>query len=372
MLEHGNLRTTTLLAGALMLAACGPKVDIPADAEIGKEYPAPNEAQVAEDTAELVLSSIQERYPEGERMLRDAHPFAHGCVRATFSVRNDVPAEMKHGVFANPNTYKAWIRFSEGNVTPKPDAEGGIRGMAVKLTGVPGAKIQTDEVATQDFLVISNPVLPVGDPGEYLALFQAALAKKPMSYFFGGAPWNWKLGALGIVSDIRGKEIPSMLLIRYWSTVPYKLGDRAVKYSTRPCDQEAAAAAKVPEDPSDRYLRETMSAHLKEKSACFEFMVQPQTDPVAMPVEDPAVEWDENESPFVTVAKIEIPVQTFDSPAQAEFCENLTFNPWHSLPAHRPLGGINRVRKVAYDKIAKFRLSKNGVARREPTGNEVF
>ena len=366
------LRCSCLFACTLIFAACGPNVDVSTHTEIGKEYPGPDEARIAEETTELVLSSIKEKYSGQDKMLRDAHPFAHGCVRATFTVQNDVPDALKHGVFAEPKTYNAWVRFSEGATNPKPDAEGGIRGMGIKLTGVPGAKIQDDEKNTQDLLLISNPVLPVGDPGEYLALFRAALAGKPMSYFFGGMPWNWKLGALGIVSDIRGKEIPSMLSIRYWSTVPFQLGDGAVKYSARPCDAEAAAAATVPENPSDRYLRETMAAHLKEKKACFEFMVQPQTDPQAMPIEDPAVVWDETESPFVTVAKVEIPVQTFDSEAQNAFCENLTFNPWHSLPAHRPLGGINRVRKIAYDRIARFRLEQNQVQRVEPTGNETF
>jgi len=366
----GVLFATLLLM--LTASGCGPRVDIPADAELGKEYAAAGEEQIAEETAQLVLNSIKEKYRDGQRTLRDAHPFAHGCVRATFTVQENVPAGMKHGVFAAPGSFPAWIRFSEGSTKPKPDADGGIRGMGIKLSGVPGAKIQNDEQRTQDFLVISNPVLPVGDPGEYLALFRAALAGKPMGYFFGGAPWNWKLGALGIVSDIRGKEIPSMLQINYWSTVPFQLGKDAVKYSARPCDHDAAAAATVPENPSDHYLRETMAAHLKEKSACFEFMIQTQTDAQKMPVEDPAVVWDETASPFVTVAKIEIPKQTFDTAAQKEFCENLTFNPWHSLPAHRPLGGINRVRKVAYDRIAKYRLEKNKIPRKEPNGNERF
>ncbi len=359
------------LLGFVILVGQGPFVDIPADAAIGKEYPFPDEARIAEETAELVLSSIKEK--EGaEHTLRDAHPFAHGCVRGTFSVQGDLPAEFKHGLFATPATYPVWIRYSNGGTTRKPDADGDIRGMAIKLMNVPGPKIQDDETGTQDFLVISHTVLPVGDPGEYLALFKAALAKKPMSYLLGGAPWNWKLSAFKRIIDIRRKKIPNMLLTRFWSTVPYQLGATAVKYSARPCNAEEAAAAKVPDNPSATYLRETMVSYLKEKSACFEFMVQPQTDARKMPVEDPAVEWDETASPFVPVAKIEIPAQTFDTPAQNEFCENLTFNPWHSLPAHRPLGSINRVRKLAYERVSRYRLERNGIQRREPTGKEAF
>ena len=353
----------------VLILGRGPFVSIPKDAMLAQEYPGPNEQRVAQETSDLVLASIKKLYPNGKRMLRDAHPYAHGCVRGTFTVEAGLSESVRRGVFSEVRSFPVWIRFSNGTTKPDPDRTGGIRGMAIKLMDVPGKKIQDDEKLTQDFLVITHPVLPVGDPGEYLALFRAALAGKPMGYFFGGPPWKWKLTALRIVSAIRGKKIPSMLAIRYWSTVPFKLGDGAVKYSVRPC---SVVPSEMPKDPGDHYLRETMVKELSQKGACFQFMVQPQTDPRKMPVEDPAVAWSETDSPFQVVAKITIPKQTFDTPAQNEFCENLTFNPWHSLPAHRPLGGINRVRKVAYDNVATFRLKQNGIPRTEPTGAEQF
>jgi hypothetical protein len=91
-----------------------------------------------------------------------------------------------------------------------------------------------------------------------------------------------------------------------------------------------------------------------------------------MPVEDATVEWDEAVSPFRTVAQIEIPPQSFESPQRLAFCENLAFNPWRSLPEHRPLGGINRVRKDLYQELAEFRHQRNGVTYTEPSGDETF
>ena len=362
------------LIGLLILSIAvgqGPYVTIPADTQLGQETEFPGEAAVAEETAQLMIDSIEERYKNEERTLRDAHPFAHGCVHGTFTVQKDVPATMRHGVFASSAAYPVWIRFSNGSVTRKPDNEGNIRGMAIKLIGEPGPKIGPEK-NTQDFLVITSPVMPAGDPGEYLALFKAALAGKPFSYFLGGLPWDWKLAAFRKVAAIRGREIPSMLSTRYWSAVPFRLGETAVKYSTRPCADSPTAGAQKPEYPGERYLRETMIEQLSKDSACFEFMVQPQTDPLRMPVEDPAIEWDEIESPFVVVAKIEIPAQKFASTEQDQFCENLTFNPFNSLEDHRPLGGINRVRKAVYDSIAQYRLQKNSVNRIEPNGAERF
>ncbi|MBU2037636.1 MAG: catalase, partial [Gammaproteobacteria bacterium] len=60
------------------------------------------------------------------------------------------------------------------------------------------------------------------------------------------------------------------------------------------------------------------------------------------------------------------------SEAQKQFCENISFNPWHSLEEHRPIGGINRARRVVMKDISDFRLQANGVERFEPTGHEVF
>ena len=82
-----------------------------------------------------------------------------------------------------------------------------------------------------------------------------------------------------------------------------------------------------------------MSAHLQEREARFDFLVQLQTDPVAMPVEDPTVVWDETASPYQKAATIRIPSQSFESMEQMQFCENLSFTPWHALCEHRPLGG---------------------------------
>ena len=115
-----------------------------------------------------------------------------------------------------------------------------------------------------------------------------------------------------------------------------------------------------------------MAAQLSERSACFEFLVQTQKDPNAMPIEDPTVEWSESESPFSKLGTLTISRQNFESPEQMKFCENLSFNPWHSLVEQRPLGGINRMRRVVYEAISKARHELNHELRAEPTGNEVF
>ena len=63
-----------------------------------------------------------------------------------------------------------------------------------------------------------------------------------------------------------------------------------------------------------------------------------------------------------------MPPQTFDSPRQMDYAEHLSFTPWHSLPEHRPIGGVNRIRKTVYEQISTLRHNANGKPRREPAG----
>ncbi len=120
-----------------------------------------------------------------------------------------------------------------------------------------------------------------------------------------------------------------------------------------------------------KLYQDAMQRQLASAEGCFDFMVQLQGDPRKMPVEDPTVVWRERASPFQKVATIRVPPQVFTSQAQRDFAENLSFTPWHSLPEHRSLGGINRVRKAVYELISKLRHEKNGVPRREPTESEL-
>jgi hypothetical protein len=72
------------------------------------------------------------------------------------------------------------------------------------------------------------------------------------------------------------------------------------------------------------------------------------------------------------VATVTIDKQEFASAKQQEFCENLSFTPWHSLPEHAPLGEINEIRKNVYQTISKLRHELNKEKRMEPTGKETF
>ncbi len=111
---------------------------------------------------------------------------------------------------------------------------------------------------------------------------------------------------------------------------------------------------------------------LSTKEVYFDFMIQFQTDAYRMPIENASVEWPEKLSPFIPVARLRLPVQRFDSRDQLTFAENLSYNPWHCIAEHRPLGNQSRARKSIYYELSGLRQSMNKEARIEPTGAEVF
>jgi hypothetical protein len=161
----------------------------------------------------------------------------------------------------------------------------------------------------------------------------------------------------------------SPLTLTYWSQTPYKLGDGAVKYVAYPSAGQQTPAIELTQSPDA--LREAMIEQLtfRKIGTQFDFCVNQQSDATAMPIEDPTVEWTSVPCKLATVS---IYPQNFDSSEQMSFVENLTWNPWNSMPPHRPLGGINRARQGLYVDSQQLRHKMNGIQPYLPTGRESF
>lgn len=341
-------------------------------AEPVQELIPPTEAADIQTIAKTIEGAIEGAYAVGVRpAMRDAHAKAHGCVKGQFTVGADVPPALRHGVFAEPRDFTAWIRFSNGAGTPHDDAVGDGRGMAIKLTGVPGEKLLADEAdaQTQDFVMINYPVFFIRNVADYVPFTALSIAGRSAE-FLAVHPHE-----RAIVDAITAMSVASVFEERYFSMSPYRLGAQIIKFSARPVDCVSGAAIVVRSEATKgdaNYLRDEMTKWLDQKDACFKFAVQPQTNPATQPVEDATIVWSETEAPFIDVASIRIPKQSFESEAQQRFCENLSFTPWHALPEHRPVGGINRLRKAVYEAISTLRHKLNGAPRIEPTGDETF
>jgi hypothetical protein len=328
--------------------------------ELNTEYP-PSGEQAHIDSLIAELRAKMERDYAKTRMLRDAHPKMHGCVRGVFAVLPELDPDLKVGLFGESQAFPAWVRFSNQNNSVAPDRKPDIRGVAIKLMGVAGVKlIESDpSCTTQDFILISDDRFVTKDVAQFDGLIKGLVGGPLLlAWYF--------LTHLRVLRNLLAslKTFANPLGIRYFSVAPYLFGARAVKYALTP---RTLGDTTVPPNPTDDYLKQAMVKQLAACEAVFDFAVQFQTDPDAMPIEDPGIAWDEKASPFLKVATLTIPAQSFDSPEQAEFGDNLSFNPWRCLAEHRPLGGISRARRQVYQALSQFRHSHNGAVQAEPT-----
>ncbi|MDZ3825540.1 catalase family protein [Pseudomonas monsensis] len=309
---------------------------------------------------------IVDQHRENTRFLRDAHAKAHGCVKAEVQVLPQLAQSLRQGVFSEPgHTWQAIIRLSNGNAYPQFDSIRDARGMAIKLLDVPGKQLlgNRQEQHEQDFVMFSHPNFFVSDVAEYRQNVAAqADGKKILAFFPGWDPRTWQVRHLLIALATLSPPPDSPTETTYFSVSPYKFGEANAKFRVAP-DPDSCPAYTLPKQNHDlpNFLRSALNKQLSTDRvpACFVLQIQRQDANKYMPIEDTSIEWREQDSPFETVARITLPPQDFDTPALNLACDNLSFNPWFGIEAHRPIGGINRLRKAVYEAVSDYRHSQN-------------
>ncbi len=316
---------------------------------------------------ESLITTLREKMKldyAGGQTLRDAHPKMHGLVQARFEVEPNLPPPLRVGVFAASASFQAYVRFSNAAGTVGPDSKRDIRGVAIKLLGVPGAKLLegAEQCSTHDFLLVSQDSFVTRDVAEFDSLVTAMVAGK--ASLLGFLTTHPRV-AFKLLQSL--KKHSNLLNIEYFGMVPYLLGDHAVKYCLRPVPSEAC---RVSVGSSEHHLRDALALALAGGAARFELLLQLQTDPKRTPIEDASVAWSERIAPFQKVGTLEIPAQAFDNQERRELGERLSFNPWRCLPEHRPLGGISRARRQVYRALSSFRHDRNAERNEEPSGTK--
>jgi hypothetical protein len=334
---------------------------------LAEERALPDEPELAQEIIDSMAAFMDATYMPGHYQ-RAGNTKTHAVVRGVFEVLDDLPSELRKGIFECPKSYPAWVRFAGPGPLSPPDIEdSGILSVGIKLMEVPGPKLIADERFTQDFTGISAPTFTTPNVRANVKLQRHVRAGTPALYFID--PRSPHILDM-IMQGLWAKTQTSPLETRYWSCAAYLLGERqAMQYSLSPCSSERT---RVPVRPSANYLRQAMANALSHREVTFDFTVQLQTDPYRMPIEDASVRWPERLSPHVPVAKLRLPVQQFASPAQLAFAGNLSINPWHCIAEHRPLGNQNRARLAIYEQLSRLRQEMNDTPHIEPTGDEVF
>jgi hypothetical protein len=313
--------------------------------------------------------------------VRSVHAKAHGIARGTFTVADDLPAELAQGIFARPGTHEAVIRISTNAGDILDDSVSLPRGLALKVLDVEGARLPGSEGdTTQDFIMVNGPAFSAPDAKAFaknLKLLAKTTdrfegVKKAMSATFRVVESALEAvgGQSATLQTLGGAKPVHPLGETYYSQTPFRYGDYIAKVALFPVSPSITRLTGDTVDITSRpdALREVVRDELIEHGGTWEFRVQLNTDLETMPIEDASVVWGEAESPFVTVATLEIPPQlSWEHGVTDRTDDALSYSIWHGITAHQPLGGVNRARNETYKQSADFRGNFNGCPMHEPT-----
>ncbi len=362
--------------------------------------PAAEAREIRELTA-LTTKLLDKRYSQkNKKVLRGVHPKSHGCLRAVFEIRQDIPESLRIGLFATPGKrFRAWVRFSNAAIKVAHDLgtsdpaqqQNGSRGMAIKVLDVGGRVLLSDDGGkNQDFLMINTPAFAFVDAKQYLLLNRvleqtddnetAAVGAvlQPILDPNSQAPASEKQRAAktaGVIQMIQAKAVENPTDVTYFGAAPFLYGkDHVMRFAAVPWGGESPQT--VPAQAGPNYLRRAVRQRMRQREdVCFDFRVQVRGKTEKnLQIEDATAVWDEAKTPFVSVARLIIAApqdrpgadQTKAAARREILCEKMSFTPWHCLAEHQPLGSINRLRKPVYvastDKRRGKKATKGKVA----------
>jgi hypothetical protein len=268
--------------------------------------------------------------------LRALHAKQHVGVEGRLEV-GELPPNLRVAVFAQPKAWPVYVRFSNGAGRKQHDGVPDVRGVGIKLRGVPGRKLirGLEDKKTQDFLLIHAPATPFRTPDEFVAFLR--IAAKGMALLVPRlfATLGWRRGLTVLRALIKTPKVTSMATIPFYTATPIRFGETAAKLAIFPDATPGQPALS---------LRDDLVARLAAGPLTWTLRVQLFADDVSTPIEDASVEW---RTPFVDLAKLVLPQQQI-SPAVEDLVEKLSFDPWHAVEDLRPLGAMMRARAPAY------------------------
>ena len=275
------------------------------------------------------------------------------AAQGELEVLSDLPAFARHGLFAEPGKFEVRVRLSNGGMDRAPDRTPDIRGFAFKVLGVKGdSALNNGPAKSQDFTLINQEVFGFASSEEFVSFVLAAakgtgalLKHLIRRYGLLGGP-----ARLIKLFKTVGKPFGGFATEALYSAAPMACGPYAVRVRLVP---GAANGVATPGASAD--WGADFAARLARQALQWDLQLQPFVSEAQTPIEDASVNWS---SPYTTVARLKLPLQdsasrkgqTLLAQVEAE-----VFDPWQALAAHRPLGDVQRARKVVYFESQKGR-----------------
>ena len=345
------------------------------------ERPDADEAKTTEGLIATLRYINEKTFADGGHAIRSVHAKTHGILQGYLEVDTGLRGDLAQGLFAKPGRYPVVMRFSTIPGDILDDSVSTPRALAIKVIGVEGERLEGSERdVTQDFVLNDGPAFGAPDPKRFLAKLRllarttnrAQRLKKILSavmrqvqkviVVITGRP-NSTVATLG------GHPETHILGDTFYSQAPLRFDDFVAKISVAPKSPELKALTRSPLNVNGvpNGLREAVLDFFKKNGGVWEVRAQLCTDLEHMPIENAAVVWSEEVSPYQRIARITVKPQLAWSEVRSSVVDDgMSFTPWHGLAAHRPLGGIMRVRKAAYEAAKKFRAERNGRVIQEP------
>ncbi|MDE1997386.1 MAG: catalase [Burkholderiales bacterium] len=283
-------------------------------------------------------------------------------VGARLEVLPHLPEPARHGLFAQPKVLDAWVRLSNGGADKASDRKPDVRGFAIQVHGLQGASALGQGVAlAQSFLLINQPAFAFPTSDEFVSLvMQATKGPRAMiAYLLRRYGWWGGLKKIRRFARTLGRPFKGFADEVFYSAAPIACGPYAARVRLVPVHSKVDAKPQASSDKSVDWGR-AFAARLKLADLQFELQLQFFVDEALTPIEDASVDWPETVAPYVTVARLTIPVQDAESApgrSLAERIEAAAIDPWVALMEHRPLGEVMRARKVVYYRSQLGRLT---------------
>ena len=224
--------------------------------------------------------------------------------------------------------------------------------MAIKVFNAHGERLEmpgNEGLSTQDFFFNNAPMIELTDVDTCLEIMQ--LREK---YF--DSP-NRLAMALKMRTDAIKQHAPGMLpntnMISHsmYTQSAFRFGEyygHMALFPVLPGMKEKSKEA-VPSSGPYTQVSDWLFDYFKGALAKYEVKIQLGTSPAHHPTVDASIVWDEVTAPYQTIGTIEFPVQdSFGQERRVFWEDHMVLDPWKGLAAHRPLGSINRLRKVVY------------------------
>jgi len=324
------------------------------------ERPEVDEATTIQSLIATMRYIGEKTFADGGHAIRPVHAKSHGILAGYLEVEAGLPGELAQGLFAKPGRYPVVMRFSTIPGDILDDSVSVPRALAIKVIGVEGERLDGSEKdVTQDFVMINGPAFGAPNPKKFLSVIR--LLAKTTDRF----EWLKKVlsavmrqvqriivavtgRASATVATLGGHPETHILGETFYSQAPLRFGDYIAKIAVAPLSPELAALKQAPLNVNGvpNGLREAVIAFFKTNVGMWEVRAQLCTDLALMPIENAAVVWPEEKSPYRPIARIKVEPQVGWSEARSSAVDDgMSFSPWHGLAAHRPLGGIMRARK---------------------------